>query len=166
MRRAFTLVELLVVIAIMAIASVLMIGSLGSDDDIEVAAAARTLAARLDYARARAASTGQPHYVVVGDDDQTLGFHTHDGTAWQDVIDPVDGTAVVIDYAGAVGLAGRDFDGHDLFGFDATGEPFGCSVARADAEPLLVEASFTLAVGGLSRTVRVAPVTGRVAVDE
>ncbi len=165
MRNAFTLVELLVVIVVLGIASYVVLGGIGSDAELRLSAAARSLAARLDYARARAASTGQPHYVIVADDRSTVGFHTHDGSAWQNLTDPVDATPLLTTFPDGPRLTDHTFGGFLILGFDGTGEPFGCSALRVDADPLLEPARFELTQSSRTVVVHVHAVTGRVEIN-
>ena len=62
-RGGFTLVEILMVVVILGIASAIIVPSLGTRDDVRVAAASRVLIADLIFAQNQAITTGKKVYV-------------------------------------------------------------------------------------------------------
>lgn len=168
-RRGFTLVEILVVVAILGIVGAVVGTQLGSRDDLRAEAAARVLAADLQYAQNLALAHREAHYVVIPADKSAIAIMTHDGTSWVDVEHPIDRTPLAMTFGpeGTGGgadteLANFDFAGGAVFGFDETGEPFTCAADASSPAALMKVASFNLRSGSHVRLVEVQPVTGEV----
>lgn len=172
LRRGFTLVEILVVVTILGIVGALVGTQLGSRDDLRAEAAARVLAANLQYAQNLALSRREAHYVIIPADHSQVTIMTRDTALnmWVEVEHPIDRTALGMTFGrnGTGGgadtdLVSFDFAGASVLGFDATGEPFTCAADSSSPEALTSLASLVLRSGSHERLVEVQPVTGEVA---
>lgn len=162
----FTLVELIVVIVILGIAAAIVVPMASSASGMQLRAAANMVAADLEYAKSLAIGTGQKH-----------GWKFTDSKSYEIVIvNPDNTTSVVrhpvkesfdyiVNFAGdgrldQVSITSVDFDGGNIVGFDYLGTPSNSSSG------LVSEGVITLTAGGVSKTVRVQPVTGFVTISD
>ena len=172
--RGFTLVELLVVLAILAIAAAVLALTAGGGEAQRVRAAARVLAADLQYVQGLAVARHQCYYVRTDpvDDHFALAFKTHDGNGFRDVEGPLDGGPLRIDFGPDGGGGGRgvkmdaDTAGLNIFGFDTHGTPVLYPLELEKPQPAERAVVFTLWAGDASSRVRIAPITGQVTVDD
>ena len=170
-RSAFTLVEILVVVTILGIIGAVVGVQLGSRGDLQVDSAARTLSANVQYAQSLAIARGTPHYLYVSGDSVTVSTLEADGT-WTPVTHPVEKTDLTISF-GSVGTNGGEgvsldsysFDGGDVFGFDANGEPVACASDGTGTASAVNEINFVMSVEDWHRTVTVQPVTGETSIQ-
>jgi len=87
----FTLVEIIIVVLVLMIAAAVVIPSIGSAADSQVASATRVLACDMEAARSLALTTQQPHTVLFSADKQSYKVvENYGGGAY--------GTAVPIDH--------------------------------------------------------------------
>lgn len=169
--RGFTLVEILVVVTILGIIGAVVGVQLGSRGDLQVDSAARTLSANVQYAQSLAIARGTPHYLFVDSEAVTVSTLADDGS-WVPVTHPVDKTDLTIAF-GVTGTSGGEgvsldsfsFDGGDVFGFDASGEPVVCASDGTGVSSAVNEINFVMSVGEWQRIVAVQPVTGETSIN-
>lgn len=160
---AFTLIELVAVMAILAILSAVVTPAALTLSTGRHAAAARTVARDLAFARARAMATGTTTWVlfdtsanaysILAENPDSPGFA---GAAA--VTDPATGSPMVIrlntgELAGTQ-LVAAAFAGNSRLGFDRRGRPLSSAAT-------LLPASGTISISG-SHTVTVTTPTGRI----
>ncbi len=150
----FTLVELMVVIVIMAILAATVIPMAVGTSSTKAKSAARLVMADLEYAQ-NLAITGQDDITVTFD---TVGNSYTVSNASGPLNHPITKKSYTVDFDTARGLAGvslsvASFGGNPAVTFSALGAP-------------AADGSVSLAAGASGYQVTVAPVTGRVTVDE
>lgn len=172
-RCGFTLVEILVVVVILGIIATVVGVSIGTRDDLKVQAAARVLAADLQYAQSRAIVRREPHYVTIGASRSSLQLATRVSGSWSVLVHPIDKGEfkMVFGPSGSGGgqdviLKAEDFDGSAVFGFDETGAPFFCDANGGNRVAASTPATFTLAAGEHELTVAIQPITGEVSISD
>lgn len=168
--RAFTFAEVLVIVCILGIASAVVLPQVASQDDLNTAAAARTVMADLLYAQNRAIAMQTMDYVTfdVTNQQYTLYSSMSSLTILQH---PVNGTSYVMTFgqngvnsvSQNVTLTSASFNGQNTIAFDETGVPY--SYASGVATPLSGTGSIVLTCGTYSLTIYVSQDTGEISVN-
>lgn len=154
----FTVVELLIVVCIVSTLAVAAIPVLSTAFEVlKVNAVARGLAADLRYAQAQAVRSGIQHRVELSTSSQSYEVRIWDGSAWQLCAHPVTKKAWTTVLSqdsryGGVALTSASFGTNSFVAFDKYGAPDNGGAV-------------TLELGQTGRTVRVAPLSGRVTVE-
>ena len=175
----YTLVELSVVVLIVAVVAAAVIRSQTSADVAPTLdAAAEEVAAALRFARSEAVRTGEPHGVIASTSSQQVQVYLLDEAvsppvvkytvrhpvdkklydlnfATDTMLEPVTVTSAVFWYSGV--LLPQSF-----VGFNPDGTP---KYNSSGTIVMLTSGAITLAAGGDTRMVSVAPMTGRVTVQ-
>lgn len=175
-----TLVELLIVVSLLGVVAMVAIPNLRSTDPYRLDAAASEIAGAVRFARSESLRTGEIHGVQISQDTQRVVVYRADLTAT-----PVGMAAILyhprsrqpfdFDFDTSAMLAGvRITNTQDPFLsgagrrksllFDASGVPIWI-VNAAGTTYALQDGEVLLGYGNGSRTVRVAPITGRVTVQ-
>src|SRR5208337_4165297 len=101
--RAFTLIEVLIMVLILGIASAVILPEVSGQDDMNAAAAARTVMGDLLYAQNRAIAMQQYEYVVFNQAGQSYSLYdgTSAGPTTQPLTHPINGTNYVMTFGQA-----------------------------------------------------------------
>ena len=166
----FTLVELLTVIVILGIAAACVVPQIGTRDDLDAAAAARTLMADLLYAQNRAISTQKAHFVQFATTGYTIFSQDSSTSPLYTINNPTTQTNYVVTLGSAsctfpnINIATANFDGSPsmMLQFDTVGAPWVYNPASGTATPLVGTGTITLSTTppGLSANVLIDPATG------
>ncbi len=160
---AFTFIELLVVIAILAIAAAIVVPMTASAGSMQLRAAANLVAADLEYAKSMAISRGQMYAVVFDKTAETYQIEDPNGV----IPHPVrKGFPYRVDFhndnrLSQVDIADVNFDTGSRIVFDYLGSPYNGNSPPGPLNNGVV----TLQAGGVTKTVRVEPVTGYVTIS-
>ncbi len=173
--KGFSLAELLVVVVIVGIVAVVAIPTFSSNDGKKVDVATNEVVQALRFSRSEAMRAGTHHGVRITADQERLQVFWLDlapvtPTERFTIYDPISKKLyeenVKTSHASTGVLATADFryaiPGSPVWAvaFNARGEP----VASSDLNPML-SGSIVLNLGNFSKTITVAPVTGRVTVQ-
>ena len=175
----YTLVELSVVVLILAVVATAVIRSQSSADTGPMLdAAAEEVAAALRFAHSEAIRSGQPHGVDASTSTQRVRGYRLDTSVSPAVQDfsvrhPVDKQLYLVDFATHPLLAPVAMTSVAFWwtgwlvpttalGFSPSGIP---KYASGSNVYMLSSASITLAAGGRTRVISVAPMTGRVTIQ-
>jgi len=150
----FTLLELIVVMMILAIAAAVIVPQAVGTSGLKAQSAARVIMADLEYAQSQAIVTQQ---TVEVDFSVTGNSYAVTNTSGP-LIHPITKKQYIVDFDSQQGFQGvridsADFGGGSKVGFDSLGAP--------DAD-----GSVTVSAGAHAYRIKVAPVTGRVSVEE
>jgi prepilin-type N-terminal cleavage/methylation domain-containing protein len=162
-RRGFTLIELMVVIVILAIAAAVVVPMASSAGSMQLRAAANMVAADLEYAKSMAISRGQMYSVVFYKTTET--YQVVDQQTGIVIPHPVKkGFNYIVDFRSdgrlsQVDIADVSFDLSSGVIFDYLGSPYNGGGAP------LNNGVVTLQAGGVTKTVRVEPVTGFITIS-
>jgi prepilin-type N-terminal cleavage/methylation domain-containing protein len=179
MRRSagYSLAELLVVVSLLALIAAAAVPALTSDDELALDRAAREVADALRYARAEAIRRGTPYGVAANPYTDRIDIYRLDesvspATPVYDVRHPLTKQLYRIDFgadAGApdVAIVYFQFSG---FAFPVTSIGFSANTGVPKYNDfgtirLLENGYVTLSGDGLTRSIRVSPVTGRVTIQ-
>ena len=160
-RGAFTLVELLTVVVLLGVLMVVVLPSAGYSDAEKALAAAKKVAADIEYAQSEATNRQTLVTVNFSPSGETYSL-TSGGTV---LTNPADGNPFNILlpanlHAAGVDINSADFgDGESFITFNAYGEP-----VMANGAPISSDAGVIIRCGDSTYAVRIAPVTGRVVV--
>lgn len=151
-RTAFTLAEIIVVVVVVGIAAAVIVPQAVDSSDSQSIAAARVLAADLEYARDTAINLGTPIAVTFSVSQGTYSLTN----ASQPVIHPITKAAYTVKYSTTPGMSRvvigqANFGGGSVITFSETGAP--------DKDGYV-----TLQAGAHSYRITVAPATGKVTV--
>jgi prepilin-type N-terminal cleavage/methylation domain-containing protein len=155
-RSAFTLIEIMVVIVIIGIAAAMAVPMISSGASFQIRSAANLVAADLEYAKSMAISRGQSYKVVFN--AATESYQIQD-SGNQAVSPP--GRKDTVNFSSDSRLSGVvidsvNFGGSGTVTFDYLGSP---------QQGLSSEGVVTLKAGGITKTVKVEPVTGFISVE-
>ena len=175
-----TLVEVLVVVAIVGVVAVAAIPDLRSGDDYRLELVAQEIAQAIRFARSESVRTGEVHGIQISENTQRVVVYKADMAT-----SPV-GMALILYHPVARQPFDFDLDTHPLakgvritntqspfrYGngrlknllFTASGIPYWIVNSSGTTYPLL-DGTVQLGYGNGSRTVTVAPITGRVTVQ-
>ncbi len=151
----FTLVEVLLMILIGIILAGAALPNIGTLADLEVSADARVLAADMEFARARALATSQPHRLSFDTTLERYAVESPVGTPlleplgkqpWVRMLSPSPGAG------GGTDIVSADFAGAPHLDFDPAGRP-------------LAAGTVVLHRGAFSASVSIAAVTGEVSLE-
>ncbi|MFW6154800.1 MAG: GspH/FimT family pseudopilin [Planctomycetota bacterium] len=150
--EGFTLVEILVVLVILSIATAVVIPRVSNMGDLQVAAAARTAMADLQFAQNEAIVSQRP-VTALFDLDQGL-YELRYADDGQLLTHPVNKSSFRVRLADTAGtdnvtILAADFGGETSVVFDALGSPSS-------------DGAVTFIAGGFRQRLDVAPVTGRI----
>ena len=173
-RRAFTLVEILVVVIILGIASAMVVPSLGTHNDQNVAAGARIVVSDLLYAQNRAIlaqamkyvniDTVNQNYAILSSAPNVTAVYEQNPTTLQNYVTYFGGNAP----QGAiqtVTLQTPNIDGKTCIAFDLLGQPYAVDTSTGVATLLVNTASIPVQCGTFTLTIKVEPYTGAMSVQ-
>ena len=174
-RPAFTLVEILVVIIIIGIASAVVVPSLGTHNDQNVASAARTVVADLIFAQNRAilnegfryvnfSTTNQNYSILTSAPNITPAVYEQNPVTCQNYTTPF-GSSAPPGAMQNVLLQTASADGKTCIAFDELGQPYSCDPSTGIAVMLVNAATFPVKCGTFTLTVYVQPYTGAMSVQ-
>ena len=152
------------VVIIIGIAAAMVMPMVSSAGSMQIRAAVNMVAADLEYAKSMAISRGQPYSVVFDKAAEIYKVVDRNGNP---IPHPVNkGFNYVIDFRNdgrldEVDIFDANFDGTNKVTFDYMGSPYNGSATPTPLNSGVV----TLRSGGITKTVRVEPVTGFVSVS-
>jgi type II secretion system protein H len=169
-KSAFTLIEVMIVMVILGIAAACIVPQIGTRDDLDVAAAARSVMADLLYAQNRAIATQKKHFVEFSNSGYTILARDSDTTPLYTIINPTTQNNYVITIGAAnttfqnVSIAAVNFDGSPSLAiqFDSLGAPSVFDPAQGTATPLINTGTITLTTSATAQaaSVLIDPATG------
>lgn len=170
-KAAFTLIELMIVLVIIGIAAAMAVPMISSASSFQIRSAANLVAADLEYAKSMAISRGQSYSVVfdaasesyqiedlskpVGDPDRIIDHPVKKGFKY--TVDFRNDSRI-----NNVVIVSANFGGSETVTFDYLGSP----ASPGSPQGLLAEGVVTLQAGGITKMVRVEPVTGFISVSD
>jgi len=158
----FTMIELIMVVIIIGIAAAMVVPMMSSAGSMQIRAAVNMVAADLEYAKSMAISRGQPYSVVFDKAAETYRIVDQAGSV---IPHPVKkGSNYVVDFRNdnrisRVEIVDASFDATPKVTFDYLGSPYN------GASTPLNSGVVTLGSQGITKTVRVEPVTGFITVS-
>lgn len=159
--RAFTIIEILIVVVLLAIAGMLVVPMMSSAASIQIESAANIVAADLEYAKSMAISRGQNFSVVF---DKAAEAYQIKDQAGGVIPHPVKkGFNYVVDFRNdrrlnRVDIVDVNFDATSEVKFDYLGSPYNGTGAALNSGVISLQAA------GITRTIRVEPVTGYISI--
>ncbi|MFB0525158.1 MAG: GspH/FimT family pseudopilin [Phycisphaerae bacterium] len=165
--RGFTVIEILIVVVLIGIAALIAVPMMSSAASIQIRAAANMIAADLEYAKSMAISRGQNFSVVFDENTESYQIENQAGTV---IPHPVKkGFDYAIDFGNdsrldRVDIVDADFDpdSSQTITFDYLGSPY----SGAGTSSPLNSGTITLQAGGITKRVRVVPVTGYISITD
>jgi len=157
-RRAFTLVEILIVVVVVGTIAVAAMPSISETlDSMKATALAREIATDMRYAQTLALKTGVRHRVSFSAPGQAYAVRRARGSSWDLCTHPVTKKPwklMLGDTSRFAGLTVGDsqFGASDYLYYDNYGSPE-------------AGGSVTFTLGGVTRTIRVAPLSGKITVE-
>jgi len=164
--KGFTLLEILIVIVVIGIAALIAVPMMSSAASMQIRAAVNMIAADLEYAKSTAISRGQNYSIVFAPSGDSYQIQGPDG-----VIDhPVKkGFQYIVNFRsdsrlGQVDIVNADFNPNSsqTITFDYLGSPYS---GTGTSNPLN-SGIITLQAGGITKRVRVEPVTGYISITD
>jgi prepilin-type N-terminal cleavage/methylation domain-containing protein len=155
--KAFTIVEILIVVALLAIVGMMAVPMMSSAASIQIGSAANMIAADLEYAKSMAISRGQYYSVVFAPDSDSYQIFKDQGGTLEPISHPVKkGFPYTVNFQNdsrlnKVKILSADFGGSETVTFDYLGSPDDGG-------------SVSLQAAGISKTIRVEPVTGYISI--
>jgi type II secretory pathway pseudopilin PulG len=145
----------MVTMVIIGIAAVIIIPTIGDTTDTQVVAAARSIAADLQYAQNLAITTQSNVYVVYNNGARSYSL-SNNANASPPIINPITSTSYTVTFGPANGFSGlgsmtANFGGNATMYFDLLGAPHGDGTVQVVAGPHVY-------------VVTVAPATGKITV--
>jgi len=169
-RRGFTLIEILGVVFILGVMAAVILPQLGTTNDQNSMAAARTVMADLLYAQSRAISLQKMHYVQFNTSNGTYQVMTSVSPAVV-INNPVSGQGYTVTFGSSsttglqsMSLGSANFDGQTVIAFDSMGVPYSYNTSTSTATAL-VSGTIVLTSGTASSTITVAPFSGQLSVQ-
>jgi len=171
LRTAFTFTEVLVVVIILGIASAIVLPQVTSNDDLNAAAAARTVMADLLYAQNRAIAMQTMHYVTFDTVNQRYTLYSGSISPATILTHPINLDPYVMTFgqsgpnnvSQSVSLTSASFNGVTTIAFDEMGVPYSYSSGTATA--LSETGAIELTCGSYTVTISVAQDTGEITVN-
>jgi len=158
--RAFTIIEILIVVVLLAIAGMMVVPMMSSAASIQIESAANIVAADLEYAKSMAISRQKIYAVVFNKSTESYQIEDPNG-----VIDhPVKkGFKYVVNFSSdsrlnRVDIFDADFDGTNEVKFDYLGSPLNGNDTPLNSGVISLQAA------GITKTIRVEPVTGYISI--
>ncbi len=161
--RGFTLMEVIIVVILIGIASAIAVPMVSNVGSMQVRAAANRVAADLEYAKSMAISRGQHYSVVFSATAASYEIVDKNGNPIPHPITKQPRYLVGFRddcRLNRVGIGSATFDGTNKVMFDYLGIPYnggGTGLANVGV--------ITLQAGGVTKTVRVEPVTGFISIS-
>ena len=161
--------EILLVVVIIAIAAMIAVPMMGSMDSVQIRSVANMIAADLEYAKSMAISRGQNFSVVFDETTESYQiFKDQDGTLVP-IEHPVKkGFDYRLDFSSDSRLnkvviddADFDPDSSNTITFDYLGSPYSGS---GSGMKFLNSGAIRLQAAGITKTIRVEPVTGYISI--
>ena len=161
-REAFTLVEILVVVVILGIAMVMAVPMFSSAASVQVDSAANMIASDLEYARSMAITKQQSYGAQFYVDTDKYRIIDHNSNVVEHPINRGNFEIIFPSQRNLnqVDISGIDIDGSDKVSFDYLGSPFNNTGTAMNNEGVI-----TISAGGITKTVRISPVTGYVRIE-
>ena len=158
----FTLIEVIMVVIIIGIAAAVVVPMMSSAGSMQIRAAVNMVAADLEYAKSMAISRGQPYSVVFDKATETYRVVDQAGSVIQHPVRK--GFNYVVDFRSdtridEVDIVDASFDATSKVTFDYLGSPYNGSSTPLNSGVV------TLRSQGITKTVRVEPVTGFITVS-
>ena len=159
--RAFTIIEILIVVVLLAIAGMMVVPMMSSAASIQIESAANIVAADLEYAKSMAISRGQNFSVVF---DKAAEAYQIEDQAGGVIPHPVKkGFNYVVDFRNdrrlnRVDIVDANFDATSKVKFDYLGSPYNGTGAALNSGVISLQAA------GITKTIRVEPVTGYISI--
>jgi prepilin-type N-terminal cleavage/methylation domain-containing protein len=168
--RAFTLVEVMTVIVILGIAAACIVPQIGTRNDLDAAAAARSVMADLLYAQNRAIATQQQNFVEFSGNGYSVLSRTSDTSPLYTITNPTTQNSYVVTLGApgtsftSVSIASVNFDNspNTTVEFDSLGAPWIYNLAQGTATPLVNTGTITLTTSSPQETasILIDPATG------
>lgn len=131
--------------------------------------ATRDVVSMLEYARDRADSRDEFHYIIYDAPSDSLGVYTRGASGMQVVNDVFTGEPLVISFGAAsvpthaqTKLADIHLGGYSLLAFDSDGVPRGSDAAGDNAAELRTTCGYTVQCADHAYRIEVKPITGLV----
>jgi len=159
--KAFTLIEILIVVALLAIAGLMVVPMMSSAASMQIYSAANMIAADLEYAKSMAISRGQNFSVAFDKTAETYQIKDQTGSV---IPHPVKkGFNYVIDFRNdrrlnRVDIFDADFDATNEVKFHYLGSPYNGNGTALNSGVISLQAA------GITKTIRVEPVTGYISI--
>lgn len=159
--RAFTIIEILIVLVLLAIAGMMAVPMMSSAASIQIESAANIVAADLEYAKSMAISRGQNFSVAFDKTAETYQIKDHNGSV---IPHPVKkGFNYVVDFRNdrrlnRVDIVDANFDATSEVKFDYLGSPINGNNTALNSGVISLQAA------GVTKTIRVEPVTGYISI--
>ena len=153
----FTMAEVMVTIVIIGIAAAIVVPTIGDTTDTQVVAAARSIAADLQYAQNLAITTQSNVYVVFNNAQMSYSL-SNNANASPPLISPITSTSYTVTFGSGNGFSGLNsmtahFGGNATMYFDLLGAPHADGTVQVVAGPHVY-------------VVTVAPATGKITVSD
>ncbi|KPJ65670.1 hypothetical protein AMJ44_09690 [candidate division WOR-1 bacterium DG_54_3] len=163
--KGFTVIELVVIVVIIGILSVFVFIAMNPYKGIRLEAAAKKVAADLQYARNLALSTAGWYGVSFeADPVNTYRVYQTDGATDTPIENPAQlGKDFVVDlhdYYGGVTISGVNIAGGNKVEFHPLGIPYG----DKNGVPIATAGIITVGYAGLTRSIEITPNTGRISI--
>jgi len=159
--KAFTIIEILIVVVLLAIAGMMVVPMMSSAASIQIYSAANMIAADLEYAKSMAISRGQNFSVVFDKTAETYQIKDQNRNV---IPHPVKkGFNYVIDFRNdrrlnRVDIFDANFDATNEVKFDYLGSPINGNNTALNSGVISLQAA------GVTKTIRVEPVTGYISI--
>jgi prepilin-type N-terminal cleavage/methylation domain-containing protein len=174
-RYGFTLVEILVVVIILGIASAVVVPNLGTHNDLNAAAASRTVVSDLVFAQNRAIlgqsmryvnfdTANQKYSVLISAPNAGTLVYEQNPVSLQNYVQTF-GTSAAAGTFQMVALQTPSADGLTCLAFDQLGQPYSCDPATGIYTLLVAAATIPVKCGTFTLTVYVEPYTGAMSVQ-
>lgn len=154
-QMGLTVIELVLVIIIVGLLAGVTVPRFEAFYSIDLASAARTLAADIRYAQSQAIAERTRYGIIF--DPAAEAYTVYRNTPATPALDPLAPGRIMKRRLRGVDLIAASFDGGTAVEFDGLGVPYAASGAE-----LVQRGRVLLAEGGISDTVAIYPLTGRV----